>query len=163
MFGFETGRRGRRPLHCWCGHRAFLRCSHRTQAGVLPRFFKSGRPSGVSGKTGRRGRRRLRLMCSHSTRSAFSPAFCKRRRGQGRVALVAVATAKLSPRHFFLLAFFFVPIMAKKKAAKKFRYLYGYWWQTNPPAPIMMFCPALIFDIFRRGRRPTLLVRTPCA
>ena len=54
----KTGRRGRRPYICrvrtvpilrfrpplLCSH-GYPPCSHRTQAVVLPRFFKSGRPA----------------------------------------------------------------------------------------------------------------------
>ena len=45
----------------------------------------------------------------------FSPAFFKRRCSQGRIALVAVATAKFPYGVFFLPSFFFAPALPKKK------------------------------------------------
>ena len=46
----------------------------------------------------------------------FGRAFSKARAGGGRGALLAVATAKLSWRRFFLPSFFFAPVSAKEIA-----------------------------------------------
>ena len=57
---------------------------------------------------------------------SFGRAFSKARAGGGRGALLAVATAKCLYRRFFLLSFFFAPVVSKKKRVGDSGEVHGY-------------------------------------